>query len=307
MIRIDRLTKVFRRHVVLDALNLEIEAGDRIALVGANGAGKTTLIRCLLGEYVYDGEILVEGRSPREERCTVLAGMGFVPQMAPPLKMPVGELIRFAAGVSRTDVARVETVLLALGLAIGDVRHKPFVKLSGGQKQKILAAVALGRDCRFLILDEPTANLDPAARKVMFELLAARPDRPMLISSHRLEEVVGIVNRVIELDRGRVVLDERIASAGTMAFRHPCRVVLERTDEGLAATFQSWGFAQDAGELLHWRGAVTSGDRLRFLAALTRYGGLIASLQIDDVDSLPHVNGSDARYGEGSNAADNRP
>lgn len=307
MIRIDQLTKAFRRHVVLDALELVIEAGDRIALVGANGAGKTTLIRCLLGEYVYEGEICVEGRSPRKERCAVLAGMGFVPQLAPPLKMPVGELIRFAAGVSSTDIAQIETVLMALGLAIDDVRHKPFVKLSGGQKQKILAAIALGRDCRFLILDEPTANLDPAARKVMFELLAERPDRPMLISSHRLEEVVGIVNRVIELDRGRIVLDERIASAGAMDFRHPCRMVLERTDEGLVFTLQSWGFAHDDGERFHWRGAVSSGDRLRFLAALTRYGGLIASLQIDGVESLPHVNGSSARCGEGLDAPDNHP
>lgn len=307
MIRLDHLTKAFGRHVVLDAVSLVIDAGDRIALIGANGAGKTTLIRCLLGEYVYEGEILVDGRSPRAERCAVLASMGFVPQIAPPLKMPVGELLRFAAGISSTDISHVVDVLMSLGLSLEDVRKKPFVKLSGGQKQKILAAIALARDCGFLILDEPAANLDPAARKVMFELLAERPERPMLISSHRLEEVVGIVNRVIELDRGRIVLDERIASVGTMAHRHSCRMELERADEGIIATLQSWGFAHDVGEKLRWHGAVTSGDRLRFLAALTRYGGLIGALQIDGVESLLQINAGSKQNGEVRDVRDKHP
>jgi ABC-2 type transport system ATP-binding protein len=76
----------------------------------------------------------------------------------------------------------------------------------------MLIAVALGRDARVLVLDEPAANLDPEARKIFFDLLAERQnDATMLISSHRLDEVSSLVNRVIELDMGKVVLDDRVA------------------------------------------------------------------------------------------------
>lgn len=278
MIRIEGLTKSFRRHRVLDGLSMTVREGDRIALVGANGAGKTTLIRCLLGEYVFEGTLLVEGRSPRTERCAVLRGIGFVPQLPPPLKMPVGELVRFAAGVSQTDRGRITAVLKQLGLDLAQVENKPFVKLSGGQKQKILAAIALGRESRLLILDEPTANLDPAARKVLFDLLAADPLRPMLISSHRLEEVAGLVNRVIELDCGQVVLDERIAAAGNLAQRHPCRITVVRLEAPFTSAMAEWGLASADG--LDWEGTIAAADRLRFLATLARFAGLIGSLHL---------------------------
>lgn len=305
MIRINQLTKAFRRHKVLDGLSLSIAAGDRVALVGANGAGKTTMIRCLLGEYAFEGELLVDGRSPRLERREVLRGIGFVPQLPPPLKMPVADLVRFAAAVSDTETRRIVDVLARLGLEIADVASRPFVKLSGGQKQKILAAIALGRECRMLILDEPTANLDPAARKVLFDLLAAEPERPMLISSHRLEEVVGLVNRVIELDRGKVVLDERIATAASISTRHRCRIATSRQEETFARALSGWGFAASK-EGTIWNGEVAGADRLRFLAMLTRFGGLIASLELETEEVTGKPNGKLAATA-GSEERDVRP
>ena len=79
MIKFDNVKKTFRRTEVLKGLNLDIEKGDRIALVGSNGAGKTTMIRCLLGEYTCAGQVLVNGHDPRQERQLVLKDIGFVP------------------------------------------------------------------------------------------------------------------------------------------------------------------------------------------------------------------------------------
>ncbi len=90
MIRFADVAKSFRKNRVLDGITLELEKGDRVALVGSNGAGKTTLIRCLLGEYVHDGTVTVDGLAPRLHRREVLKRVGFVPQIPPPLKMPVG-------------------------------------------------------------------------------------------------------------------------------------------------------------------------------------------------------------------------
>ncbi len=280
MIKIEAVTKAFRSRPVLDSLSLEIGAGDRVALIGSNGAGKTTLIRCLLGEYTFDGSISIDGLSPRNDRREVLSRIGFVPQLPPPLKMPVSELVRFAATLSGIDTAAIIGVMERLGLAYDEVRARPFVKLSGGQKQKILAAIALGRPSRLLILDEPTANLDPAARKALFDLLGERRSDPVIISSHRLEEVAGLVNRVIEIDRGRIVLDDRVADGGSAGAVASCVLRLSRPDPAFAAAIREWGF-KEGRDRLEWCGEIAAADRLRFLGTLARYGSLLTSIDIE--------------------------
>jgi ABC-2 type transport system ATP-binding protein len=281
VIRLRGVVKSFGRQRVLDGLSLDIAASDRIALIGSNGAGKTTLIRCLLGEYTYQGEIAVQERSPRNDRREVLGAIGFAPQLPPPLKMPVAELLRFAAAVSNAEVAAIEAMTARLGLDVAGVRQRPFVKLSGGQKQKILLGIALGRQTGLLILDEPTANLDPPARRALFQVLAERASQPMIISSHRLEEVAGLVNRVIELDQGRVVLDDRVEQAGRIGGVQACRIVIGRPQAAFAKAMAEWRFTSSASGL-EWTGEVADPDRLRFLGMLSRYAGLIVSLNLGE-------------------------
>jgi ABC-2 type transport system ATP-binding protein len=282
MIRIDSVSKTFRRARVLDGIRLDIGPGERVALIGSNGAGKTTLVRCLLGEYTHDGEITIDGRSPRNERTAVLGTIGFVPQLPPPLKMPVGQLIDFAAGLCGTPPQRIVDLAARLGLDTAPILERPFVRLSGGMKQKLLIAIALGRDAQVLILDEPAANLDPQARKVFFELLAERAqDATMLISSHRLNEVASLVNRVIELDMGKVVLDDRVAEDVDLASVLGCRITVRRADAALAKALTGWQFV-DRGEGLVWDGVVAGADRLRFLGMVSRYAGLVSDLQMSE-------------------------
>ncbi len=282
MIVFDKVIKRFGRQEVLQALDLVIERGHRVALVGSNGAGKTTLIRCLLGEYTCAGRVRVNDLDPRVRRAEVLAHVGFVPQLPPPLKMPVRQLIRFAASVCGADPRRMVEVARELGLDPERFSHQPFVKLSGGQKQKLLIAIALGRDSDLLVLDEPAANLDPAARRIFFQLLAEKQrSSVMLISSHRLDEVAALVNRVIELDQGRVVLDDRVADLVDLASRLGCSVGLLRPDEAFAHAIVEWHFTSSDGGLT-WKGLVAGPDRLRFLGVLSRYAALLAHVRMDE-------------------------
>jgi ABC-2 type transport system ATP-binding protein len=283
MIRLKSLIKTFKKHRVLDALDLGIEKGERIALVGSNGAGKTTMIRCLLGEYTHEGVVEVNGLSPRKHRREVLKRVGFVPQLPPPLKMPVNELLRFSAAVSGTKVAEMEAIAARLGLDVKQFSSQPFFKLSGGQKQKLLIAIALGRNAEVLIMDEPAANLDPEARHVFFTLLAERTaNATMLISSHRLDEVAALVNRVIELDRGRVVLDDKVADSpltGVLV----CQVTLRRADPAIAKALTEWGFKPHDGDGgVEWRGEVSGADRLRFMGLVSRYVGLLTRVHFEE-------------------------
>jgi ABC-2 type transport system ATP-binding protein len=280
MIQLTKLTKFFKKLKVLDGLELGIEKGERIALVGSNGAGKTTMIRCMLGEYTFDGKVLVDGQEPRRARAHVLGKIGFVPQLPPPLKMPVGELLRFAAAVSGTKVAEIEAVATRLGLDVKTFSRQPFFKLSGGQKQKLLIAIALGRNAEVLIMDEPAANLDPEARHVFFTLLAERAARAtMLISSHRLDEVASLVNRVIELDRGKVVLDDKVSDSRLNGLLS-CTVQLRRPDEAIAKALKEWTFSSTDG--VEWKGTVAGPDRLRFMGLLSRYVGLITRVSLEE-------------------------
>ncbi len=281
MIEFSRLTKNFGKTRVLDQLDLTIRPGDRIALIGSNGAGKTTLIRCLLGEYVYEGQVSVNGRSPRAHRADVLRHISFVPQLPPPLKMPVGILFDYAAKICGANSTDMGTIGARLGLDLDEISNRPFVKLSGGQKQKILIAIAMGRPARTIIMDEPTANLDPKARQILFDLMGERLDHTMIISSHRLEEVAALVNRVVELDRGKVVLDDRVEDVTDPTARLACTLTIKRADAAFAKTAAEWGLAPDKSGCL-WQGSIAGPDRLRFLGMLTRYAGLLCDIHLQD-------------------------
>ncbi len=282
MIEFKKVSKTFKRNRVLDELELSIAPGERIALVGSNGAGKTTMIRCLLGEYTYDGHVSVHGLAPRPNRQQVLGKIGFVPQLPPPLKMPVGQLLDFSSAVCNSEKRRMEEIAQRLGLDVGRMKNQPFVKLSGGQKQKLLISIALGRDSNILIMDEPAANLDPEARQIFFGLLAERLENTtMLISSHRLDEVSALVNRVIELDRGKVVLDDRVADDVSLTGMLACHLTLRRAEESIAKALLGWNF-QDAGGGLEWRGSVAGPDRLRFIGMLSRYVGILTHISLDE-------------------------
>ncbi len=212
MIEIKDAVKRFLDVNVLDHVSLRILDGDRIALMGPNGAGKTTLVRSILGFYHLDGgQIVVEGYDPIKKRVEVLEFIGFIPQMPPPIRLSIKELMEYVSKSSHIAPERIEEEAEAMDLAIADHLNKPFFKLSGGMKQKLLIAIALAKEAKTLIFDEPTANLDPKAREKFYERLQKLPEGiTTLFITHRIEEVEGLINRKIYMDLGKVVEDERI-------------------------------------------------------------------------------------------------
>ncbi len=211
LIHIAGLTKAFKKVKVIDGLSRDFLSHERIALIGRNGAGKTTLIRCILGLYEYQGVLEVLGMNPRKEREKILQEVGFVPQIPPPIKMTVKEMLYFFAKLLNKDERKFIEIANDLGLDVEANLNKPFLKLSGGMKQKLLVSFALGRQPRILLMDEPSANLDPKAREVLFQYLNDFDKNAlMIISSHRIDEIENIVNRQIEMDLGKIVIDKEL-------------------------------------------------------------------------------------------------
>ena len=212
MIAIKNLTKKFASTLSLDDVSIDFNKNDSIALMGANGAGKTTLIRSILGYYhPNSGSVLVNGLDPIKERQEVLKHIAFVPQLPPPIKLSIDELINY---IEVSATVKRETILYyanEMKLDIKGNMKKSFFKLSGGMKQKLLIAISLAQESEIIIFDEPTANLDPKARDDFYRLLDGKQqDKVLLFVTHRLEEVKDLVNREIYMDLGKVVSDEQI-------------------------------------------------------------------------------------------------
>ncbi len=290
MIQFTNVSKRFRRNEVLKGIDLAIERGQRVALVGSNGAGKTTLIRCLLGEYKCQGEVMIDDMNPRDFRQQVLSRVGFVPQLPPPLRMPVGQLVRFAASLCNADPQQMIDVATQLGFDAAQFYRQPFVKLSGGQKQKLLIAIALGRDSELLVMDEPAANLDPQARHILFQLLAQKKKTAaMLISSHRLDEVASLVNRVVEMDQGRIVLDDEVADLVDMNSQLACHIRMIRHEDAFARALSEWGFQRADDDSVDWRGNIAGPDRLRFLGMISRYAALLGAVEMKETSAADRI------------------
>jgi ABC-2 type transport system ATP-binding protein len=212
MIQVKNLTKKFSSHISLDNVNIEFNKNEYIALMGPNGAGKTTLIRSILGYYHPDnGEVLINGLDPIKDRIKVLEHISFVPQLPPPIKLSLNELMQYIQASSGVDKELIMHYANEMKLDITANLNKSFFKLSGGMKQKMLIAISLAKKSNIIIYDEPTANLDPKARDDFYRLLKENEDdKVLLFVTHRLDEVKDIVNRQVYMDLGKIVSDERV-------------------------------------------------------------------------------------------------
>ena len=212
MIKVSNLTKKFGTHLSLDNVNCEFNKNESIALMGANGAGKTTLIRSIMGYYhPNSGEVLINGLNPIKERVAVLNHISFVPQLPPPIKLSIEELMQYISVSAEVDKELIKHYANEMKLDIGSNLSKSFFKLSGGMKQKLLIAISLAKKSDIIIYDEPTANLDPKARDDFYRLLQQNEEEKVLLFvTHRLEEVKELINRQIYMDLGKIVSDERL-------------------------------------------------------------------------------------------------
>ena len=212
MIKVSKLTKKFGSHVSLDSVNCEFNKNESIALMGANGAGKTTLIRSILGYYhPNSGEVLINGLNPIKDRMKVLQNISFVPQLPPPIKLSISELMQYISIGADVDKELISHYANEMKLDLKTNLNKSFFKLSGGMKQKLLIAISLAKKSDIIIYDEPTANLDPKARDDFYRLLKQNEDEKVLLFvTHRLEEVKDLVNRQIYMDLGKIVSDEKV-------------------------------------------------------------------------------------------------
>lgn len=211
MIRAVQLSKNFGDHQVLAGIDVAIQRGERVAVLGLNGAGKTTFIRCVLGLAHFEGRLEVAGFDVRAQGREARALLGYVPQRAPHFDGTLAEVVEFFSRLRDADPDAVGSRLAAFGLPLTEHGDQPIRTLSGGMLQKALLALALGAHVQLLLLDEPTANLDPRARRDFLRTLR-RVDRDttILLASHRLADVDAVADRLLVLHGGCIAFDGKM-------------------------------------------------------------------------------------------------
>jgi ABC-type multidrug transport system ATPase subunit len=224
------------------------------------------------------------GGKPRTPELA--ARTGYVPQISPPWSAPVGEIIAAIAALRGVAPGRVAELAGELDLSVDAVAHRPFRSLSGGNRQKLLIALALAAAPSLAILDEPTASLDAAARHRFFELAAERLDQAtVVLCSHRLDELRTLVDHVVALADGRVAwhgpadryLREHVASVIELC-------IAGGTDED-AGWLRGNGFARGAAGW--WRRPADAADKLALVpAALAALGPRLRDLAVRDAEQV---------------------
>ena len=198
---------------VLTDLSFRIREGEAVGLIGANGAGKSTVMKLLLGLLSGEGKILVDGLElVRENLAEIRRKLGFVLQNSDnQMFMPtVYEDMMFAPlnyGLTREEAERrVDAALERLGLTALKYRHNH--KLSGGEKRMAAIATILMMEPEAILMDEPSAALDPCNRRIVIDTIRGM-DQTRLITSHDLDMILETCERVILLDKGQIVADGR--------------------------------------------------------------------------------------------------
>lgn len=207
-IEIAQATKRFGKVQALRGIDLVVPEGRRLALVGPNGSGKSTLIRALLGLIDCGGSVLLDGKSPYDDRVEIARRLAYVPQVAPALGATVHEIVQLVTLTRGLALDSIRSTARRLQLDLAAVDHQPFRNLSGGMKQKLLLAMAFAAQPKLLVMDEPTASLDAAARERFFGLCAELgPDVTLVLCSHRVEELRQLVDHVVAMEDGRVTFN----------------------------------------------------------------------------------------------------
>ncbi len=208
VVRLRTAVCLLGRFPALAGVDLDAASGEIILLSGANGAGKTTLLRLLAGLVpLYSGEATVLGHDLAHDRRSARRDLALVGHETFCYDdLTVHENLRFAARAAGRDLGEADAALERLGLTRqADVVHR---RLSAGQRRRLAVAVALSRDPRLLLLDEPHAGLDADGREVLDAVIAAAPSehRTVLLASHELEHARALATREVVISGGQAQL-----------------------------------------------------------------------------------------------------
>lgn len=212
MIRIEHINKKFKKLVALDDINAVFEKGQVISLIGPNGSGKTTLIKSILGMVKPDKGKIFFNNEPINGDPSYRSHIGYMPQIGRyPDNMRVGHLFKMLRDFRNAPADKLDEELVEK-FRLKEIFDKPMRTLSGGTRQKVSAALAFLFDPGVLILDEPTAGLDPLSSEILKEKILKEKgrDKLILITSHILSDLDELTTHIMYMQEGKLEFFKQI-------------------------------------------------------------------------------------------------
>lgn len=210
-IAVNNISKSYGAQKALDSISFSVEKGEIVGFLGPNGAGKSTLMKILTTYIAADeGDAIVNGNNVTENPKAVQLSIGYLPEHNPLyLDLYVREYLAFNADVYKVAKTRIEEVIQLTGLSTES--HKKISQLSKGYRQRVGLANALLHNPDVLILDEPTTGLDPNQLiEIRNVIKNVGKDKTVFLSTHIMQEVEAICDRVIIIDKGKIVADKKL-------------------------------------------------------------------------------------------------
>ncbi|EOR93391.1 copper-transport ATP-binding protein NosF [Arcticibacter svalbardensis MN12-7] len=209
MIIATNITKQFGKLKALDNVSTSCKEGECIALIGPNGCGKTTLIKSILGMVVPDSGVITFRGKDIKNQWEYRDEIGYMPQIGRyPDNMTIGQVLDMIKNIRNKKTALDEDLIESFLLR--EILDKRMKTLSGGTRQKVSAALAFLFNPAVLILDEPTAGLDPLASEILKEKIIKEKGKLILITSHILSELDDVVTRIIYMQDGKLLFNKSI-------------------------------------------------------------------------------------------------
>lgn len=241
MIEAINLHKRYGGFTAVDDLSFQVEPGQVLGFLGPNGAGKSTTMKMLTGFLSpTSGTARILGHDILDDSLAARRCMGYLPEGAPSYgEMTVSEFLRFVARARGLDAGAVDSAAGAAmeRLNLGGVVHQPIDTLSKGFKRRVGLAQAILHDPQVLILDEPTDGLDPNQKHEVRRLIQdMASDKIIVISTHILEEVEAVCNRVMIIARGRLLADDTPAALVARSRYHNAVTLVVDNAESAAST-----------------------------------------------------------------------
>ncbi|MEP6803762.1 MAG: gliding motility-associated ABC transporter ATP-binding subunit GldA [Flavobacterium sp.] len=210
-IEVNNISKSYGTQKALNSISFSIQKGEIVGFLGPNGAGKSTLMKILTTYLLADtGSALVNGHDVMTNAKAVQRSIGYLPEHNPLyLDLYVREYLAFNADVYKVEKSRIEEVIQLTGLSAES--HKKIGQLSKGYRQRVGLANALLHNPDVLILDEPTTGLDPnQLMEIRNVIKNVGKDKTVFLSTHIMQEVEAICDRVIIIDKGQIVADKKL-------------------------------------------------------------------------------------------------
>lgn len=210
-IEVNNISKSYGTQKALNSISFSIQKGEIVGFLGPNGAGKSTLMKILTTYLLADGgSALVNGHDVMTSAKSVQRSIGYLPEHNPLyLDLYVREYLAFNADVYQVPKSRIEEVIQLTGLT--PESHKKIAQLSKGYRQRVGLANALLHNPDVLILDEPTTGLDPnQLMEIRNVIKNVGKDKTVFLSTHIMQEVEAICDRVIIIDKGQIVTDKKL-------------------------------------------------------------------------------------------------